>query len=182
MIPRRKLSDPLNRDNSMFSPTEHPECPACGEYLPTDYLGHTSGPCVYCDAPVPRRHGRLLRFILVCSIAALIGVLLAKFLFGQTISSDSRESGQPAAPAKTEDQQKTPVPIGLGTGVGLLQIQGRTGAGMQTWMTIEGREQRFFCEEGFHPTYTHIYSDYQPLWRKLPNGQWEIMFVTGRMP
>lgn len=79
-------------------PPEPPECPNCGEYLPTDYLGRLDRKrceqhvCNVYEPDPPPNPKHYVRFILYLSIMALLGVLLAKCVFGQMMPVDEKRT------------------------------------------------------------------------------------------
>lgn len=60
----------------------------------------------------------------------------------------------------------------------VLLIKGNIARETKTWLVIEAHNGREWNTDGFSPTYTRVISDYMPLFRRLPNGQWEIMFTS----
>jgi len=101
---------------------------------------------------------KIIKFSLVCSIAALIGVLLAKCIFGQSFVSD----GLPASDGKATR----------------IQIEGGVSG---VWLTVERANKtdpRPTGKGGFDPSYTYLLSDFKPLIKKLKNGKWEIQFTA----
>lgn len=60
----------------------------------------------------------------------------------------------------------------------VLLIKGRVAGDLKSWMSIEAHNGQEWKGNGFDPSYTRVLSDYQPLFRKLPNGTWEIMFTS----
>lgn len=60
----------------------------------------------------------------------------------------------------------------------ILMIKGRTAGSVDVWLWIEAHNGPQWHEEGFHPSLTRIVSQYKPLARKLPTGQYEIKFIS----
>jgi len=102
---------------------------------------------------------KMIKLILWCSICALIGVVLSKWIFGQTtITSDL-----------TKPLDGKPARIVISGGVS------------GVWMTIERAnrtDQNPVGEGGFDPSYTYIYSDFKPVAKRLKNGKWVIQFTA----
>lgn len=144
-----------------MNPPERPECPMCGEELPTDYLGRLDKKRAHlhmCNLPSdPVFPFPWLRFILFCSIMALLGVVLAKCAFGQTVQVR---------------------PEYVINGDRALLIKGKTAGSVNVWMTLEAHNGAQWIDDGFNPSYTRLICDYKPMFRKLPTGQWEIMFTS----
>lgn len=59
----------------------------------------------------------------------------------------------------------------------VLMVKGKVENGIHVWLTIEAYNGQQWAANGFEPTYTRVVSDYKPMFRHLPNGQWEMMFV-----
>ena len=47
-----------------------------------------------------------------------------------------------------------------------------------SWLKIQRHNLKAFDAKGFDPCYTSIESDFKPIAKKLPNGKWEITFVS----
>jgi hypothetical protein len=60
----------------------------------------------------------------------------------------------------------------------VLIIKGVVAGDMKNWLIIESHNGKEWKQNGFDPTYTRVLCDYKPLFRKLPGGQWEIMFTS----
>lgn len=61
----------------------------------------------------------------------------------------------------------------------VLIIKGKVAGEMKGWLVIEAHNgAQLWRENGFDPSFTRVVCDYKPLFRKLPNGQWEIMFTS----
>lgn len=60
----------------------------------------------------------------------------------------------------------------------VLLVKGRLAGDMKNWLVIEAHNGHEWKENGFDPTYTRVVCDYKPMFRKLPNGSWEIMFTS----
>lgn len=53
-----------------------------------------------------------------------------------------------------------------------------TGDAPRVWLVVEAHNGHEFKERGFDPSLTRVLSDYKPVFRKLPSGQWEIGFES----
>lgn len=60
----------------------------------------------------------------------------------------------------------------------VILIKGKVAGDMRDWLRIEAHNGREWKDNGFDPSYTRIVSDYMPMFRKMPNGTWEIMFTS----
>ncbi len=70
-----------------------------------------------------------------------------------------------------------PKPVFIQDGNRILLIKCKfTADAPRVWLIIEAHNGHDFNERGFDPSYTRLLCDYEPLFRKLPNGQWEIGF------
>jgi hypothetical protein len=96
-----------------------------------------------------------LTFALRCSIAALVGILIAKLVLAQT-----------AVPFEIErpaDGQPTRIEIKGG-------VSG-------TWLVV-GRANKMAPDaKGFDPSYTYLISEFKPIVKKLKSGKYEIQFT-----
>lgn len=59
-----------------------------------------------------------------------------------------------------------------------LIIKGKVAGDWRSWLVIECHNGDEWRANGYDPSYTRIVMDYKPLFRKLPNGQWEIMMTS----
>jgi len=103
---------------------------------------------------------KIINFIIWLSIAALVGVLLARFIFGQ--GAATFDLGQ-------TPKNEAPVRIVVHGGVS------------GNWMSIERANKSDLApvgEGGFDPSYTYILVDFKPLVKKLRNGRYEIQFTA----
>ncbi len=57
-------------------------------------------------------------------------------------------------------------------------IKGKVAGDWKTWLLIEAHNGDVWRADGYDPSYTRLVCDYKPLFRKLANGQWEIMFTS----
>lgn len=64
----------------------------------------------------------------------------------------------------------------INNGDRILIIKGKIKGSLKSWMVIEAHNAEAWKVNGFEPTYTRIIADNQPVFRKMPNGTWEIMF------
>ena len=60
----------------------------------------------------------------------------------------------------------------------ILMIKGMVARDMTSWLIVEARNGTEWKKNGFDPIYTHLICNYKPLFRRLPTGQWEIMFQS----
>lgn len=60
----------------------------------------------------------------------------------------------------------------------VLLIKGKVAGEIKNWLSIESHNGSEWEENGFDPSYTRVVSDYKPMFRHLPNGQWEIMYTS----
>lgn len=60
----------------------------------------------------------------------------------------------------------------------VLLLKGKVAGEFKNWLIVETHNGREWRNNGYDPTFTRILADYKPLFRKLPNGQWEIMFTS----
>ena len=60
----------------------------------------------------------------------------------------------------------------------VIVLRGKVQRQMQTWLSIEAHNQTAWLQDGFDPSFTIIVSDCKPMFRHLPNGQWEIAFLS----
>jgi hypothetical protein len=75
--------------------------------------------------------------------------------------------------------QPTPKPINYFVdGDRLLMVKGQVADELRGWLVIEAHNGHEWAKRGFDPSYTRLVSDYKPMARKLPNGQWEIAFTS----
>jgi hypothetical protein len=100
---------------------------------------------------------RWLKLILWCSICALLGVLLAKALFGQSAASIDM--------VRPLDNQTSRILVSGG-------VSG-------IWLRIERANKQDanpVGKGGFDPSMTYIISEFKPVIKKLKNDKWEIQF------
>ena len=57
-------------------------------------------------------------------------------------------------------------------------VKGKVAGDWRTWLKIEAHNGKYWLRDGYDPSYTRVVSDYKPLFRKLPTGEWEIMFTS----
>lgn len=82
---------------------------------------------------------------------------------------------QVLAPSTAVASSSTPVVAGADK---IVLLKGKVAGGWQQWLAIELHNGAQWRVNGYEPDFTDIVSDYQPLFRRLPNGQWEIKFVS----
>lgn len=66
----------------------------------------------------------------------------------------------------------------VGDGEKSLMIRGKVAGDWKTWLVVEAHNGYQWKDNGYDPSLTRVVCDYMPLFRKLPNGQWEIMFTS----
>lgn len=97
----------------------------------------------------------ILKFIVFCSLSALLGLLLAKFMFGQpAVSFDATRPLGEEAPSRIEVKG------------------GVSGA----WLVINRANKKDPRGRGFDPSYTYMISDFKPMVKQLKSGKWQIQF------
>ncbi len=57
-------------------------------------------------------------------------------------------------------------------------LKGRIAGDWKSWLVIEAHNGQYWDKDGYDPSYTRVVCDYKPIFRHLPNGQWEIGFVS----
>ena len=60
----------------------------------------------------------------------------------------------------------------------VLIIKGKVAGDFKNWLVVEAHNAAEWKDNGFDPSYTRIVSDYKPIFRKMPNGTWEVMFTS----
>lgn len=62
----------------------------------------------------------------------------------------------------------------------VLLVKGRPGdhMDMRVWLVVEAHNAGQFPKDGYNPSLTRVVCDYMPLFRKLPTGQYEIIFSS----
>jgi hypothetical protein len=68
------------------------------------------------------------------------------------------------------------------TGAKVLMLKGKVAGDLKSWLVINTYNGDQWKQNGYDPSYTRILSDYTPLFRKLPSGQWEICFTPEKIP
>ena len=96
-----------------------------------------------------------MNLLLRCSLAALVGILIAKWVLAQT--AVPFDIGRPA------DGQPTRIEIKGG-------VSG-------TWLVVGRANKNAPDACGFDPSYTYLISDFKPMIKKLRNGKYEIQFT-----
>ena len=96
-----------------------------------------------------------MNLLLRCSLAALVGILVAKWVLAQT--AVPFDIGRPA------DGQPTRIEIKGG-------VSG-------TWLVVGRANKNAPDARGFDPSYTYLISDFKPMIKKLRNGKYEIQFT-----
>lgn len=99
-----------------------------------------------------------MKTILYFSLSVLIVILLCKSITSQQVVTE-----------KTMEKSTDPK---------VIILRGRVAGDWKSWLKIETFNSRDFPVNGFDPTYTHLVSDYKPMFRRLQNGQWEIMWTS----
>jgi hypothetical protein len=98
-----------------------------------------------------------MKMILWCSVAALLGVLIAKFLFGQVAAPlDLTRPIDDSAPTRIE-------------------IKGGVSG---TWLLVRRANTSDPQRRGFDPSYTYLISDFKPMVKKLKNDKYLIQFTS----
>jgi hypothetical protein len=98
-----------------------------------------------------------MKMILWCSIAALLGLVLAKLLLGQAaVPFDMTQPVGAQAPSRIE-------------------IKGGVSG---TWLVVNRANKTDPLGKGFDPSYTYLISDFKPVAKKLKDGKWQIQFVS----
>lgn len=59
-----------------------------------------------------------------------------------------------------------------------LAVEWRLGDEWRVWLEMVNTNSRDFPREGWHPSYSEIYSKYKPVVHKLPDGRWRIQFTS----
>jgi hypothetical protein len=49
----------------------------------------------------------------------------------------------------------------------------------RVWLSVNAYNGYNWAEEGYHPSFTYVLCNYKPVVRKLPNGSYQITFVSG---
>lgn len=57
-----------------------------------------------------------------------------------------------------------------------LLIKGKVAGEWKEWLVIETYNGHEWISNGYDPAFTHVVSDYKPLFRQLPDGRWEMIF------
>ncbi len=61
----------------------------------------------------------------------------------------------------------------------VILIKGRVAGDMRVWLVVECHNGADgWKHDGYNPSYSRVIVDYRPLFRKLPSGQYEIMFTS----
>lgn len=60
----------------------------------------------------------------------------------------------------------------------VLMLKGKVAGEYKNWLVIETFNGNEWKTNGYDPIYTRVLCDYKPMFRKLSNGQWEIMFQS----
>lgn len=58
----------------------------------------------------------------------------------------------------------------------VLLIKGKVAGEWKAWLVVEAYNGHEWISNGYDPKFTHVVADYKPLFRKLPDGRWEIIF------
>jgi hypothetical protein len=66
----------------------------------------------------------------------------------------------------------------VSNGQRVLLIKGNVANEQKVWLIIEAHNGEQWAKNGFDPIYTRVLCDYKPMFRKLPNKQWEILFTS----
>jgi hypothetical protein len=97
-----------------------------------------------------------LLFALRCSVAALVGIMIAKLVLAQTaVPFDMGERPADGQPSRIE-------------------IKGGVSG---TWLIVGRANKTAPDAKGFDPSYTYLVSDFKPIVKKLRSGKYEIQFT-----
>ena len=105
-----------------------------------------------------------MKFFLHCSIAALLGVVLAEAL---TIHYAHAQGAAAFDVEKPIDGKPSRIEVRGG-------VSG-------VWLTVERANKHQALktgEGGFDPSYTYLICDFKPMVKKLGNGKWVIQFTA----
>jgi hypothetical protein len=102
---------------------------------------------------------KILKMILWCSLMALLGVILARALFGQgAVSIDL---------TRPLDGERSRIIISGGVSGDWLRIE-----------RANKTDPNPVGKGGFDPSYCYLISDFKPIAKKLKNGKWLIQFTA----
>jgi hypothetical protein len=112
-----------------------------------------------------------MKTILNCSIAALLGTVLAIAITRYGYAGDKGTRA-------TADNNLTDIPAVFRTDTPeMLAIAG--GVNAAPWLEIRRADKNAADKtKGFDPCYTYVLSDYKPIIKKLRDGRWEIQFTA----
>lgn len=102
---------------------------------------------------------KTIKLLLWCAICVVIGLILARWIFGQGAASFDVEKPMDGQPSR------------------ILVSGGVSG----TWLEIKRantHQGNPAGKGGFDPSYTYLLSDFKPTVKKLKSGRWEIQFTS----
>lgn len=94
-------------------------------------------------------------FALRCSLAALVGIIIAKLVLAQTAVPFDIERPADGQPTRIE-------------------VKGGVSG---TWLIVSRANKMAPDARGFDPSYTYLISDFKPMVKKLRNGKYQIQFT-----
>lgn len=48
----------------------------------------------------------------------------------------------------------------------------------RVWLSVNSFAKGDWVKDGYHPSFTYVLCQYKPVVKQLPNGQWQITFVS----
>jgi hypothetical protein len=96
-----------------------------------------------------------LLFALRCSVAALVGITIAKLVLAQTAAPFDIERPADGQPTRIE-------------------IKGGVSG---TWLIVGRANKNAPDAKGFDPSYTYLVSDFKPMVKRLKDGKYLVQFT-----